>query len=90
MCGYQGWFNAEGDGAELGWNHWTRDRKAPGPDNIRVDLWPDLSEFTPAERFVTSFRFADGRPAELFSSFRRETVLRHFRWMREAHQGSRE
>lgn len=83
MCGYQGWFNADGDGAELGWNHWTRDRKSPGPANIRVDLWPDLSELTAAERFVTAFRFADGRKAELFSSARRETVLRHFHWMRE-------
>lgn len=83
MCGYQGWFNAEGDGAGLGWNHWTRDRRSPGPANIRVDLWPDLSELTAAERFATSFHFADGRKAELFSSFRRETVLRHFRWMRE-------
>ena len=83
MCGYQGWFNAEGDGADLGWNHWTTDRQLPGPANIRVDLWPDLSELGAAERFVTAFHFADGRKAELFSSFRRETVLRHFRWMRE-------
>jgi hypothetical protein len=24
MVGYQGWFNAEGDGAKRGYNHWTR------------------------------------------------------------------
>ena len=24
MCGYQGWFNVEGDGAGRGWTHWTR------------------------------------------------------------------
>jgi hypothetical protein len=83
MCGYQGWFNTDGDGANLGWNHWTNDRKTPNPANIRVDLWPDVSELAPAERFVTAFRLAGGQPAELFSSFRRETVLRHFRWMRE-------
>lgn len=23
MCGYQGWFNCESDGAERGWVHWT-------------------------------------------------------------------
>ena len=33
MAGYQGWFNAEGDGAGRGWNHWTQDRKTPGPAN---------------------------------------------------------
>lgn len=83
MCGYQGWFTAEGDGAGLGWHHWTTDRKQPHAGNIRVDMWPDVSELGPGERFATALRFADGRPAELFSSARRETVLRHFKWMRE-------
>ena len=83
MVGYQGWFNAEGDGAGLGWTHWTRDRRTPTPENIRVDLWPDLAEYGPDELFATGFTFADGKPAELFSSHRRETVARHFRWMRE-------
>ena len=83
MVGYQGWFNAEGDGAGLGWTHWTRDRRTPTPENIRVDLWPDLAEYGPDELFATGFTFADGKPAELFSSHRRETVGRHFRWMRE-------
>lgn len=83
MCGYQGWFNAEGDGAGRGWTHWTTDRKAPSADNIRVDLWPDVSELGPDERFPTGLTGPDGKPAELFSSNRRATVLRHFRWMRE-------
>ncbi len=26
MVGYQGWFNAEGDGADRGWNHYTHDK----------------------------------------------------------------
>ena len=25
MAGYQGWFNAAGDGADRGWNHYTSD-----------------------------------------------------------------
>jgi len=84
MAGYQGWFNCKGDGADLGWTHWARSRsKPPAPGNVTVDLWPDLSELTAGERFATGFKFADGRPAELFSSFNRDTVLRHFRWMRE-------
>src|SRR6187401_1892064 len=43
MCGYQGWFNCEGDGAQRGWVHWTKGKGAPSPANIKVDLWPDVS-----------------------------------------------
>ena len=84
MCGYQGWFNCENDGAKLGWVHWGRARDAiPGPGNVTVDLWPDLTEYDPDERYITNFHHADGRKAELFSSHNRKTVLRHFRWMRD-------
>src|SRR5260221_14656845 len=37
MCGYQGWFLAEGDGSGAGWGHYgTHDFK---PGNCTVDLW---------------------------------------------------
>jgi hypothetical protein len=83
MCGYQGWFNAEGDGGNRGYNHWTRGGVRPAPGTIRVDLWPDLGELGPDERFSTDLFHADGKRAEVFSSHRRATVLRHFQWMRE-------
>jgi hypothetical protein len=84
MCGYQGWFRCEGDGAKQGWVHWGRGGgRIPGPGNVTVDLWPDLTGFDPDERYATSFRHANGRAAEVFSSHNRKTVLRHFRWMRE-------
>jgi hypothetical protein len=83
MCGYQGWFNAEGDGAKRGYNHWSRAGARPTPGNVRVDLWPDLSEFPADERFSTDLKLADGTTAEVFSSYRRPTVLRHFAWMQE-------
>ncbi len=83
MAGYQGWFNAEGDGAKRGYNHWTRGGAKPAPGNVRVDLWPDLTEFPAAERFPTDLVHADGTRAEVFSSFLRPTVGRHFAWMRE-------
>lgn len=83
MVGYQGWFNAEGDGAGRGYNHWTRGGVKPAPGSVRVDLWPDLSEFPAAERFPTGLVHADGSPAEVFSSFLRPTVVRHFAWMQE-------
>jgi hypothetical protein len=82
MTGYQGWFNCEGDGANLGWTHWARDRnKAFGPGNITVDLWPDVSEYDDDELYATAFTYEDGTPAKTFSSHNRKTVVRHFRWM---------
>ena len=83
MCGYQGWFACEGDGADRGWAHWTKAKGALAPGNAKIDLWPDVSELGAGERFATGFRHADGRVAEVFSSFKKETVLRHFEWMRE-------
>lgn len=83
MCGYQGWFNVEGDGAERGNVHWIKHRGPLAPGNAKFDLWPDVSELGADERFATGFKFADGRTAEVFSSFNPATVLRHFQWMRD-------
>jgi hypothetical protein len=83
MCGYQGWFNVEGDGAERGWVHWTKRRGALAPGNAKIDLWPDVSELGGDERFATGFTNASGRTLEVFSSFKQATVLRHFQWMRD-------
>ena len=82
MTGYQGWFNCENDGANLGWTHWARDRnKVFGPGNVTVDLWPDVSEYDDDELYATAFTYEDGTPAKTFSSYNRKTVVRHFRWM---------
>ncbi len=82
MTGYQGWFNCEGDGANLGWTHWARDRrKTFGPGNITVDLWPDVSEYDDDELYATAFTYEDGTPAKTFSSHNCKTVVRHFKWM---------
>ncbi len=83
MCGYQGWFNAQGDGAERGFVHWTKRHGPLVPGNAKIDLWPDVSELGADERFATGFHHADGSVAEVFSSFKRPTVLRHFQWMRD-------
>ena len=83
MCGYQGWFACEGDGGGVGNQHWTKRDGALGPGNAKVDLWPDVSELGPDERFATGFQLADGKPAEVFSSYKQATLLRHLQWMRE-------
>lgn len=81
-CGYQGWFNAPGDGSERGFRHYGKDGEfAPG--RCSVEFWPDMSEATESEKFATPFRFADGSPAYVYSARHPETVSRHFRWMRE-------
>ena len=44
MAGYQGWFNAPEDGAQMGWNHYaTNGRFEPG--YCKVDFWPDVKEY---------------------------------------------
>jgi len=84
MCGYQGWFGAPGDGrSETNWRHWTKISGAFADGNAKVDLWPDVSELDSTQRFVTGFKLADGRPAEVFSSFQKPTVLKHFQWMQD-------
>ena len=83
MCGYQGWFACEGDGGEIGNQHWTKHRGPLAPGNAKIDLWPDVSELGAEERFSTGFQLADGKPAEVFSSSKLPTVSRHFQWMRE-------
>lgn len=83
MCGYQGWFRCPCDPAGLGWIHWSRDSQRITPETLTFEMWPDMTEATPPERYpAPGFTYPDGRPAELYSSARPETVLRHFEWMR--------
>lgn len=82
LCGYQGWFRCEGDGSDNGWHHYASGGKFE-PGHAYIDLWPDVSELAPDERFKTPFRHADGSVAEVFSSVKAATFRRHFKWMRE-------
>jgi len=43
MCGYQGWFNVEGDGAGRGWFHWTRRPGPLRPGNAKIAKAPTAS-----------------------------------------------
>jgi hypothetical protein len=79
MCGYQGWFRAEGDGSGRGWVHY-------GPrqfdaEHCSVDLWPDVSEYKIT--YPTGFKSGDGSPARVFSSWDESTVDLHFDWMQQ-------
>jgi hypothetical protein len=46
-------------------------------------LFPDLSEFGPEERFKTGIIKPDGTAVEVYSSVNKDTVDRHFQWMRD-------
>jgi hypothetical protein len=83
MCGYQGWFAAEGDGADRGWTHYTGARGQFKPGQCSIDLWPDLGEMDADEKYATPFAHKDGGTAYLFSSYNPKTVMRHFQWMEE-------
>ncbi|TFG42316.1 MAG: xylosidase [Bacteroidia bacterium] len=80
MAGYQGWFNAEGDGADRGWFHYQKDGRFE-PGFCTIDMWPEMSEYT--DTYKTDFKFEDGTSAYVFSSFDQSTTDLHFSWMQE-------
>ncbi|MGO4370974.1 carbohydrate-binding protein, partial [Paenibacillus sp. MCAF20] len=82
IAGYQGWFNAAGDGSPNGgWIHWSKNSSAPGTgSNVNFDLYPDLREYS--KTYATSLQnLNNGQQAKLFSSYDQETVNKHFEWM---------
>jgi hypothetical protein len=80
MAGYQGWFTAEGDGAERGWHHYEKSGVfEPGMNTI--DYWPDVSEYS--KTYKTAFKYADGTDAFVYSPYDEESVDLHFKWMKE-------
>ena len=80
MAGYQGWFNAPGDSAGRGWYHYQH-RGVFAPGSCEIDFWPDVTEYKKA--YVTPFKYADGTPAQVFSSNDESTVDLHFKWMKK-------
>lgn len=80
MAGYQGWFRAEGDGSDNGWGHYGRGVKFDY-DNNTIDFWPDVSEYE--KTYKTSFKYADGKAAKVFSSVDKSTTELHFSWMKK-------
>jgi hypothetical protein len=84
MAGYQGWFRCPGDAMGIGWVHWSRARDRIAPETLTVEMWPDLREYRPAQRYLApGFTHPDGTPAALFSSMDAESVRLHFQWMKQ-------
>jgi len=80
MCGYQGWFRAEGDGSGEGWTHYS-DRGPLTATTLHPDLWPDVSEYE--KTYPTALTNADGSAARVFSSYDQSTTDLHFKWMQQ-------
>ncbi len=80
MTGYQGWFNCMTDGANKNWTHYQSGSTFQ-PGSCVIDFWPDVSEYN--KTYVTSFKFPDGTPASVFSSYDASTVDVHFKWMQQ-------
>ncbi|MBB6675276.1 Bbp16 family capsid cement protein [Cohnella nanjingensis] len=83
-AGYQGWFNAAGDGSPNGgWVHWSKNSSAPtagSNNNVNFELYPDIREYT--KLYATGLgNLGNGQQAKLFSSYDQETVNKHFEWM---------
>ncbi|TFE29409.1 carbohydrate-binding protein [Cohnella luojiensis] len=82
FAGYQGWFNAVGDGSpNNGWVHWSKDNNIPTANsNVNFELYPDLREYS--KLYQTNLaNFGNGTQSKLFSSYDQETVNKHFEWM---------
>lgn len=80
MCGYQGWFRADGDPSNSGWGHYGHQGKLD-PEHLTIDLWPAVDEYE--KTYATEFRHSDGSPAYVFSSVDPSTTDLHFKWAKE-------
>ncbi|MEU8385483.1 hypothetical protein, partial [Streptosporangium sp. NPDC048865] len=83
-AGYQGWFNAAGDGSPLNhWRHWSRGTQ-PSPGNQTFELYPDMSRYPASARYQTGYAaLGNGQPATLFSSYPTAVIDQHFQWMNQ-------
>lgn len=80
LCGYQGWFRAQGDPSAQGWIHYGTDGKLDAR-HVHLDLWPDITEYP--QTYPTELTNADGSAARVFSSWDQSTTDLHFRWMQQ-------
>lgn len=83
LCGYQGWFRCPSDGTGEGGLQWSRRSTSLTAESVTVEMWPDMAEYGPNERYpIPDFRGADESDC-LYSWANPRTVQRHFHWMRD-------
>ncbi|KAG6885506.1 hypothetical protein C0993_000756 [Termitomyces sp. T159_Od127] len=80
-----GWppFISSNPAGHHGWLHWF-DAPIPDGGRVNIDLWPDVSSYSPSELFpAPGLKTASGEQVFLFSSRHPKTIQRHFHWMAE-------
>jgi len=80
--GYQGWFDAAGDGSGISppWWHWTSDRNTPTASDTAIEAWPDMGDYT--QTYPTGFaNLNSGAPATLYSDWDSATIDTQVQWM---------
>ena len=81
LVGYQGWFRCPGDGSPGdAWSHWSKGGP-PSAETVSVAIYPDTRELSPKSTCPLTSESVNGKPGQLFSSFPKETVEKHFEWM---------
>jgi hypothetical protein len=82
LLGYQGWFDCPSENLPKNtWSHWSR--RGLTPDDITVDMYPDLSEFDRSDLCALPGFTIAGKQAYLYSAWSPKIVDRHFRWMKD-------
>jgi hypothetical protein len=81
LFGYQGWFDCPSADSKGGWSHWSRG--IPTADTLTIDMYPDLSEFSPSDLCVVPGMTIGAKPAYLFSAHNANIVMHHFQWMKK-------
>ncbi|KAH8807611.1 hypothetical protein F5884DRAFT_731483 [Xylogone sp. PMI_703] len=79
LYGYQGWFRKPGNGIN---NHWAPTN--PGPGDVEIDFFPDVSEYPTECLFDTGFILPGGATAQLYDNTCEGVVDLHFKWMQQA------
>jgi hypothetical protein len=79
IVGYQGWFGCPDSSPhpQGKWVHWMKDGEAT------IDMLPDPTELTPAERCATQWTNRAGQTVDVYTAQNPMTVDRHFAWMQE-------
>jgi hypothetical protein len=77
IMGYQAWFGCPDPASKRGWVHWK------SGDALTVDMVPDVSELSPAERCDSGLRSPQGQPIYFYDGANAQTIDRHFAWMEQ-------